>query len=360
MRLISIFLLLSFSLSAESLKVGWIGPLTGNAALVGIDSANAARMVFEEANQQQPNRFELLIEDDQYLTSKAVGAYNKLVHQDGVRVIYVLTNGAIFTLAPRAEKDNVLLINPLDCDEKIAKLPSNTLCVSCTTESIAKIIVEHVMQMKNDPTGIIYYNSDPFMGILAESSQEFFNSKGGKLAFYEGYPKDTTDFRTMLIKAKQRRIKSLFFYGYDELGIAMKQARQLGINAKFYTINTVSSPGFQKSAGDALEDTIVSTWLAPRNPGLQGFLSKYQKRYKKLPDFEVSGVPSYDIAKIIVDSVSESLSNQQDFMQSVKQKFYSLKDHKGLSGTITMDSDGAVRSIEAQMKLFKAGKLNDM
>jgi|GEM_PF-4819351 len=121
------------------IKIGWIGPLTGNAAVLGVDSVPAMELVFDEINSSggiNKLPIKLLVEDDQYITAKSVAAYNRLVHQEGVKVIVVVTYGGLFALAPVAEKDGVLLVNPLDCDERIALLPSNTLCIAKLTEDL--------------------------------------------------------------------------------------------------------------------------------------------------------------------------------------------------------------------------------
>ena len=53
---------------AEEIKIGWIGPLSGNAAVLGIDSAEVVQMVFDRANAEggvHGKRLKLFVEDDQ-------------------------------------------------------------------------------------------------------------------------------------------------------------------------------------------------------------------------------------------------------------------------------------------------------
>ena len=120
-----------------AIRVGWIGPLTGNASALGIDSAPTVKMVFDRINASggvNGRKLELVIEDDQYSTAKAVAAYKNLVEVQKIKIIFVITYGGFFALANQAERDGVLLLNPLDCDEAIAKLPSNSLCIAKKTE----------------------------------------------------------------------------------------------------------------------------------------------------------------------------------------------------------------------------------
>jgi branched-chain amino acid transport system substrate-binding protein len=101
--MISQLVLLSFGeATAEDLiKVGWIGPLTGDAAVLGVDSVKVAQDVFAEANNAggiNGHKIKLYVEDDQYQTAKTISAYRKLVNFEGVKVIFVITYGGILAV----------------------------------------------------------------------------------------------------------------------------------------------------------------------------------------------------------------------------------------------------------------------
>ena len=92
-----------------------------------------AKMAIDHFNTLQKNgvrKIELVVEDDQYLTAKTISAYQKLVFMDHVKFIFVITYGGLLSLALRAQRDGVILIDPLDCNASIASLPRNTLCIA--------------------------------------------------------------------------------------------------------------------------------------------------------------------------------------------------------------------------------------
>jgi hypothetical protein len=68
------------------------------------------------------------------VVKQTIVAYRKLTEQQGVKVILAYSYCGLFSIAPLAQKSGVILITPLDCDEDIAKLGENVLCVAKLTE----------------------------------------------------------------------------------------------------------------------------------------------------------------------------------------------------------------------------------
>lgn len=340
-----LFFLVSNAQADPDLKIGWIGPLTGSAAVLGVDAVPAMEMAIEEIGLDSGKKIQLSIEDDKYETAKTIAAYQNLVHQKGIKVIFVFTYGGLFALANRAAADNVLLIDTLDCDEKIAALPDNVICISKSTEDLGETIAKAALDSNNTPGGMIYYDSDPFMGTVGASAINYLKSKDSKsIPYAEGYAAGTTDFRSMLLRAHSKGIRSLFFFGYDEMGLAMKQARELGLKENFFTLNTVTSPGFRLSAQGAEIGSVVGTFRAPRTKEYQEFTTRFKAKTGRDVSFEVSTFPSYDAMKLI----GLSLVTKKDSIdvEQVLKSLYAVKNYHGLSGSITVDPDGACRSLK--------------
>jgi branched-chain amino acid transport system substrate-binding protein len=344
-----------------NIKIGWMGPLSGDAAVLGADSMPAAQIVFDEVNAAGGvggKKIELLVEDDQYLTAKAITSYKKLVHQDKVNVIVALTYGAIFALAEQAQRDNVLLIDPLDCDESIAKLPENVVCIAKRTEDLGIESANYAKSQGAIPSAIIYFDGDPFMGAVAESAVKRFEELGVQAPLMLAYNSNSIDFRSHLLRVKSFGAKSIFFYGYDTLGQGMRDAKALGFQVPFVGLNTVESPGFKKLAGDALEGAAIALWQSPRGAELDAFREKFVKKMGRGYNFETSMIPSYDIAKILVEALKNGAvdaSTGKPDVAAIKKHLYGLKNYQGLGGNITMDPDGITRSFPVRMFLHKQG-----
>lgn len=151
----------------NTIKIGWIGPLTGPSAVLGMDSAVAAEMAIDEINVNggiNGKKVELIIEDDSYNAEKTIDSYNKLVNIDNVDIILINTYGGVFALAEKAKKDNVIIIDPLDCNNELTSLNDNVFCLATDSESIADVLANQTI--KKDKVGILYFNSDSFMPLV--------------------------------------------------------------------------------------------------------------------------------------------------------------------------------------------------
>ena len=63
---------------ADTIKMGFIGPLTGAAAVYGVSCAQGAQIAVEEINALGGLQIELNVQDDEHDAEKSVNAYNLL------------------------------------------------------------------------------------------------------------------------------------------------------------------------------------------------------------------------------------------------------------------------------------------
>ena len=305
--------------NSDTIKIGWIGPQTGQSAVLGMDSFVAAQIAIDEINSEG-GKIELIIEDDQYNTEKTITAYNKLVNVDGVKFILINTYGGVFALAERAKNDGVVLMDPLDCNGELAGLNKNVFCLATDSESLAEVLAE---EAKGD-VGILYFNSDLFMPLIEKVFKEEYN---GEIILSEAYVGGTKDFKTQLMKMKDA--DSLLLLGYDETGIAMKQARELGFEGQFYTTGTVTSPSLQKIAGGHAEGTIFPYWEVKEND----FTDKFVSLKGREPILDLATYPTYDAVKVLGKIIDGKNIFDINF--------------EGVTGEIKFASDGSMRIKES-------------
>ena len=366
---ICIFLVLGLALfvngvvaenSHDPIKIGWSGPLTGNSAVLGIDSVEAVRIVFDEVNAHggiAGRSIELLVEDDQYDTAKALSAYTSLVNR-GVAIIIASTYGGVIATGNKAVKDDVIVINPLDSNNDLAVLPENTFSIATESESIGRIIAEEIASKKEFPVAVLCDNANPFMVLVSNILKEKLGHSDGFV--FDGYEPSTQEFRSFITKIRAKKIRSLVLLGHDQMGQAMKEARNMGIQAQFYTLGTITSPGFQKLAGEAANGTKVAYWQAPRGDKYQALIETFILRLKRPPILEIASIPSYDVANIVIDALRYSIGNNADQpinVDQIKKYLYGIKGYQGVSGVITMDPDGAVRTIRESIYTYNNGEL---
>ena len=122
-------LLTSQAGGADSIRVGYLGPLTGIFAAAGKDMLDGLKMAFEQMNYEVAGRkIELIEEDDEGNPATAQAKYRKLVAQDHIHVLTgVLLSNIGYALVPNIERDRLPSLYLTTPDELTKRRPAKYL-----------------------------------------------------------------------------------------------------------------------------------------------------------------------------------------------------------------------------------------
>ena len=136
----------------------------------------------------------------------------------------------------------------------------------------------------------------------------------------------------------------------------MKQAADLRLRVQLYSIAGITSPGFQKLAGPALEGAVVSHWEARRGgSAYESFRARFKAANGKDPILDFVAAPTFDAASLalrtrrVVQRPVTAAARRGDLLGG--------PPFDGVSGPIEFDPDGAVRSIRERLFRFEKGRL---
>src|SRR5438309_8107422 len=112
--------------AAETIKVGFMAPLSGIFAQAGKDMLEGIKLAFEQIGYQTAGRkIELIEEDDEGNSAVAQAKYRKLVTQNRVHVLTgVLLSNIGYGLIPPIERDQLptlYLTTPDDLTKHVSK-----------------------------------------------------------------------------------------------------------------------------------------------------------------------------------------------------------------------------------------------
>ncbi|RIL08589.1 MAG: hypothetical protein DCC75_08485, partial [Proteobacteria bacterium] len=85
---------------------------------------------------------------------------------------------------------------------------------------------------------------------------------------------------------------------------------------------------------------------------------QHKKHVGREPLLEVSTIPTFDLAQLLVAGVKEQGGWSGDIksVNALRKFLYSIKNYSGLSGDITIDPDGAVRTLKVGMYRYIEGQ----
>ena len=341
------------------IKIGYLGPLTGDAAGYGTDTVNGTRMAVEEINAKggiNGRLIELIAEDARCNGSDAASAAQKLVSVDKVvAIVGGQCSSETLAAAPIAEAAKVVLISPLSSSPDVTKAgdfvfrdyPSDALKGKAFGNYFAKAGYKHI--------AIVTENTDFCQGILAVIKENL--PAETTLVFAEQVDQGTKDYRSLFTRLKKTDFDVFIANGQSDATVAemAKQLRELGMKQQIVGTDTSDSANLGKAATEAVEGLkpLSVPLLTEKDPTGATFVPAFKAKYGE-PQFSAFfAATAYDAVNMLATVIAEKGTDGE----KIRDGLYGLTDYKGISGTLSFDSNGDVRGIPFAMKQFKNGVL---
>ncbi|MBI4590778.1 MAG: ABC transporter substrate-binding protein [Candidatus Rokubacteria bacterium] len=330
----------------KSYKIGTILAMTGAGAFYGKVMSQGAQLAMEELNARggvDGVKFELVVEDHKSGQPKeAVSAINKLVNID--RVPFVLTSYSSPTLAilPIANEHKVMLLNGGGVSPKLVNASPFLFHNRVLANYQALGVVERAKERGFKKMAMLHWNDDAGNGVR-DFIVPIWKKMGGAVVADEAHPVGATDFTTQIAKIKQTQpdLLAMWTWGKD-LGIAVKQARDLGFTAPIMGIDY--TPDAAKIAGAAIEgQEYVTDYFNPQGDEkwTRDFSAAYRKKYGEEP--EIYAANYYEGVYILAELIRAAKKKGGDYWNGQRLKAALTEIRKFPSvygGTVDFQEDG--------------------
>jgi branched-chain amino acid transport system substrate-binding protein len=329
---------------ADSIKIGANLELTGNVASYGTGIANGLELALEEINKDgiDGKNLELIKYDNKSEAAEATNGALKLMNQDGVSMIVgAATTTNTLAQVQLSENNQVPIITPSgtnpDITYKDGKLNEYMFRTSFIDpfqgEAAANFAADH-LKVKN--AAILIDNNSDYAKGLAAAFKEAFKAKGGQVIAEEAYAAKDTEFRTQITSLKNKNPEFVYIPGYyEEAGLILKQAKELGLNASFMGGDGWDSPTLVEIAGaDALDNAYITNHYSSGDSDekIQNFVKVFEEKYGKKPDaFNALG---YDTGYIVADAIKRAGTGDSE---AIKKALEETKDLSLVTGQFTYD-----------------------
>ncbi|MGH8653105.1 MAG: ABC transporter substrate-binding protein [Gammaproteobacteria bacterium] len=330
--------------TSRPVRIGALLPLTGDAKIYGEEMQKGVELALTlYSNARSKPKIELATEDDAGQARTAVSGFIKLVEVNkAIAVIGGAMSSTAMPIAPIASSKKVVVISPAASAPALTKAGGYAFRVWPSDTYEATMLAElTVSKLKLKTAGIIFVNNDYGKGASEIFSRQFQKS-GGSILLNEGYQQNSTDFRTILIKARSLKPEAIYIPGYyKELANLIKQATELGIKTQFLGGVGFQEPSLLKLVGAAAEGTIYTTPYYEPKAGdheTKVFVDTYMKTYSQEPG--ISAAHSYDATRVLLAAISKSDADATG--PSVREALLRTRDFPGVAGTITFDDKGDV------------------
>ena len=227
------------SASADTFKIGGIGPTTGDAAAYGTAVQNGIQLAVDEINADggiNGYQIEYQFEDDQNDADKHVNAYNTLKDWGMQMLVGTVTSAPCTAVVKETEKDNMFQLSPsATAVESIAADNAFRICFSDPNQgkASADYISDNGLAEK---VAVIYNSSDVYSTGIYQKFAEEAKAKGLEIVAAEAFTADSkNNFEVQLKKAQDAGADLVFLpIYYQEASLILTQADQIGYAPKFF------------------------------------------------------------------------------------------------------------------------------
>lgn len=332
----------SSSTGEKVIKVGYIGPLTGDVKTFGESTKNGVALAIEQAgNKAGDYKIELVTADDRNDATEAVNVATKLMTQDKVKAIVgSVTSKTTIAVSQLANDNKVVMITGTGTSPKVTvdnNKRKDFIFRACFIDPFqgtvgAKFATE---TLKAKTAAILYDQSNDYTIGLANNFKDNFVKNGGQILSMEAYAQNDVDFSAVLTNIAKEKPDILYLPDYyQKVSLIGKQAREKGINAIF-----LGGDGWDSTELDykTMEGGYFTSHYSPDDPRpeIKTWVDAYKAKYNSVPDaFATLG---YDATNLVLNAIKTANS---DDSTKIKDALQATKDFTAVTGKLSFDNDG--------------------
>ena len=326
---------------ADVIRIGEFASLTGKEAAFGQSSHKGTALAVDEINAAGGllgKKIELITEDNRSTAGESVTIAKKLITRDKVvALLGEVASGRSLEAGPIAQANRIPMISPSSTNPKVTETGDYIFRVCFIDPFQGKLLAAFAKRtLKAQKVAIFSDVSAPYSVGLAQYFREPFEAAGGKIVSEQKYTGGDKDFSAQLTAIKAAKPDAIIVPGYyNEAGLIVRQARQLGIKVPLFGGDGWEAPELMQLAGAAaLEGTYYSTHFSSEStePLAQKFVAAYKAKYNETPD--AMAALGYDSALVLADAIKRAGSTEGP---KVRDALAATRDFPGATGATTLN-----------------------
>ncbi|WP_318556224.1 ABC transporter substrate-binding protein [Geobacter anodireducens] len=346
--------------AGDTVKIGFLGALTGDVAMFGKPTLDGMKMAAEEVNAAggvNGKKIEIVEADNRGDKQEGASVTQKLISRDGVvAIVGDPTTGITKVAAPIAQKSQVVLISAGATGPGVVEngdfIFRNTLLDSVAIPACIDFFAKDMGYKK---VAVITSDNNDYSVGLSQTFRDAAKTKGIEIVADEKVKDGDKDFSAQITNIKAKKPDVIFFSGYyTEAALIMKEARKQGMKANMFGGDGLFSPKLIELGGTAVEGTMAALGFSPEqaSPVTAKFVEAYKKKFNGAEPglFDAQG---YDGVMMLVDAMKRANSTDPKVFKTALAQ---TKNYEGVSGTITIrDNREPIKTPLALLEV-KGGK----
>ncbi len=323
--------------AAETIKVGFMAPLSGIFAQAGKDMLEGIKLAFEQIGYQTVGRkIELIEEDDEGNPAVAQAKYRKLVTQDRVHILTgVLLSNIGYGLIPPIERDQLptlYLTTPDDLTKKnVSKWILRTNFAASQPMHALGDYAARVLKYKKVAAIPM---DNPFGHEQIGGFQRVFEDGGGRVIQRPWVPLNALDFAPYLSQVSKDADAVCAVFVAGQAVRFVKQYSEQGLKGKLPLIGSgvMMDEHALRSMGDEAIGVVSALLWSPTlpNPANQAFMKLAEAKLGRSPAYFHAVM--YSSGRWIIEAaklVNGQVEDKERFVAAVRRASETTEDPRG-------------------------------
>ncbi|HEV2780153.1 MAG TPA: branched-chain amino acid ABC transporter substrate-binding protein [Actinophytocola sp.] len=311
---------------ATTIKIGFMGDLTGENSAIVIPPRNGAKLAIEEYNAKNPQvKIELVEYDSQGKPEQATSLVQKAIGQDKiVGLIGPAFSGESKAVGAQLEEGKIPSVSPSATNPGLAQNGWKYWHrVVANDADQGPGIANFLIKAKSPKTAFVISDDQEYSVGIADTVNQTFTSKGVTTQT-DKFSQNASDYSSTVGKVKAANPDVIFYGGYyAQLGKLLKQLRDGGVTAPVASGDGSLDNQLVTAAGKpAAEGAVVGCPCSI--PGsdatgeLKSFFDKYKAKYNVDP--AIYSTEGYDAATVFIKAAEAGKTDGtaiNDFIKTV-------------------------------------------
>ena len=330
----------------SEIKIGLIGPVTGDTAFLGEQMQQLMELVQADLNEAGGINgipVSLSLEDDTGVSSGAATAAQKLVDVTGVNVIVgPLFTSNVLAIKPIVNEAQVPAMIATSADSGIFQENGYVFSLDAANDVSVRLVSQYLLQEKGFTKLAILGNFNDQTLDMIGYWEQFWGEAGGEIVYSATFNSGADDFRTELTKIKEAAPEVLWIHADGEEFRSMaRQIVELGLDDVFLATDYQAVQGDVLDViGEAVDGRLVYTRNGVANDEAtmakyDEFCSKWEAAYGGVPESHVCLL--YDCIYLVVEAMEESGAYSGE---ALREALLANTDFVGVSGYPIFDTFG--------------------
>ena len=325
------------SSAQETIRVGFLGPLTGVFAQAGKDMADGLKLAFEQVNYQVAGRkIELFDEDTEGNPSTAVAKYRKLVCQDRINVLTgILLSHIGYGLVPLIDRDQLptlMFTTPDDLTKR--KLPKWILRSNFSASQPMHALGDYAAKVLKYKKVAALAMDNPFGHEQIGGFQRVFEDNGGRVVQRIWVPLNALDFAPYIAQINKDVDAVVSVFVGAQAQRFLKQYADAGVKARIPLIGTgvMTDEHVLRSMGDEALGTVTALVWSPtlNTPANKAFMRLAEAKFNRTPAYFTAVM--YSTGRWIIDAakaVNGHVEDKDKFLAGLRKAIETTEDPRG-------------------------------